>query len=135
MVVVVVTAVSSSYQPQDNAFGVDHSGTSGSAGSRDDLPALSVDSHVGDARLVMRGRVVMLDTHQVRMPYVRAGVVNAGGVIIAVKGERGGLQGRDGGATTNVDDLRTMQLGGRRGGGREAGKRKEKKTTEITSSN
>jgi len=72
------------------------------------MVAVSVDSHVGDTGLVMRGWVVMLDAHQVRMPYVRTGVVNAGGVIVAMKSERSGLRGRDHGAATNVDYLRMM---------------------------
>lgn len=76
------------------------------------LPAVSVsvDSHVGDAGLVMRGRVVMLDTHQVRMPYMWARIVNASGVIIAMEGERSRLRGRDDGATTNMDMLSTMTV-------------------------
>jgi len=80
------------------------------------MPAVSVsvDSHVGDTGFVMRGRVVVLDAHQVWMPYVRTGVVNAGGVIIAMKSERGGLRGRDHGAAANVDDLRVMLNGGKR---------------------
>lgn len=72
------------------------------------MPAVSVDSHVGDAGLVVRRRVIMLDSHQMRMPYMRTRVVDAGGVVITMDGERGGIWGRDRGVASNVDVLRMV---------------------------
>lgn len=74
------------------------------------MQIVSVDGHVGDAGLEMRRRVVMLDSHQMWMPYVRARVVDAGGVIITVESERGSMGGRDGGIPSNVDVLRIVPL-------------------------
>jgi len=71
---------------------------------------MTVDSHVRDAGLVMRGRVVGLDAHQVRMPYMRTRVVDAGGVIVTVEGERSGLLGRDDRSAAHVDVLRSMMI-------------------------
>lgn len=74
------------------------------------MPAVSVDSHVGDAGLVVWRRVVMLDSHQMRMPYMRTRVVDASGVIVTVEGERSGMLGRDGGLASNMDVLRMVTL-------------------------
>lgn len=70
--------------------------------------SVSVNSDVRDAGLVMRGSVVVLNTHQVWMPYMRAGVVDPGGVVIAVGDQRGGLQFRDWGVAGDVDNLGRM---------------------------
>lgn len=67
--------------------------------------SVSVNSDVRDARLVVRGIMVVLDTHQMWMPYVRAGVVDPGGVVIAMGGERAGLQSRDLGSGGQLDHL------------------------------
>lgn len=74
------------------------------------------NSHVGNAGLVMRRRVVMLDAHQVRMPYMRGRVVDAGGVIVTMKSERGGLGVRDGELVADVDYLRSVMLTGKKRG-------------------
>lgn len=75
-----------------------------------DLMQVVFKSHVGDARLEMRRRIVMLDAHQVRMPYMRGIVVDAGGVVVSVEGERGGFRARDGGLAGYVDYLRRVVL-------------------------
>lgn len=72
------------------------------------MPAVSVDGHVGDAGLVMRRRVEVLNSDQVRMPYVHARVVDAGGVVVTVESERVGILGRDRGVASYVDVLRIM---------------------------
>lgn len=62
-------------------------------------------SHVDDARLVMRRRVVMFDAHQVWMPYMRGTVVDAGGMVVTVENERGSLGARDGELAGDMDYL------------------------------
>lgn len=73
------------------------------------MPIVSVtDGHVGPAGLVVRRSLVSLDSHQMRMPYIRSRVVDAGGVVVTVKSERGSLLGRDGGSATDMDVLRMV---------------------------
>lgn len=70
--------------------------------------SVSVDGHVGPAGLVVRRSLVSLDSHQMRMPYMRSRVVDAGGVVVTVKSERGSLLGRDDGSATDMDVLRMV---------------------------
>lgn len=74
------------------------------------MPAVSVNGHVVPAGLIMRRRLEMLDSDQVRMPYVRARVVDAGGVVVTVMGERGSFDGWDGGVASHVDVLGIVPL-------------------------
>lgn len=78
------------------------------------VAVVSVNSNVGPAGLVMWGRVVVLDTHQVWMPYVRARVVDLSDVVITMGVHRSGLQSRDFGATGNVDHLSMLRKKRRR---------------------
>lgn len=73
--------------------------------------AVTADSDVRDAGLVMRGRVVVLNTHQVWMPRaicISARVVDPGGVVIAVGSERAGVQRRDLRSGRKLDHLGPM---------------------------
>lgn len=81
------------------------------------MPAVSVsvDGHVVPAGLVMRRRFENLDSHQVRMPYVRSRVVDAGGVVVTVEGDRGGLGSRNGGVANDVDMLCMVSLNTKEG--------------------
>lgn len=74
------------------------------------MPAVSVNGHVGDAGLVMRRRVEVLHSDQMRMPYVRARVVDAGGVVVTLEGERVGLESWNRRVASNVDVLRMVAL-------------------------
>ena len=76
------------------------------------MPAVSVavDGHVGDLGLVMRRRDVMIDSHQVRVPYMSSRVVKAGGVVVTVEGERKSFGGWNGGLPIDMDVLRIMAL-------------------------
>lgn len=74
------------------------------------MPAVSVNGHVVPAGLKMRRRLEGLDSDQVRMPYVRARVVDAGGVVVTVKSERGSFGGWDGGVANHVDVLGVVPL-------------------------
>lgn len=71
---------------------------------------VSVNGHVDDAGFEMRRRVEMLDSHQMWMPYMRARVVDAGGVVVTVEKERSGMGGRDGGLASDMDVLRMVPL-------------------------
>lgn len=71
---------------------------------------MTMEGHVGDTGLVMRSRVVMLDAHQVWMPYMWASIVDAGDVVVTMKGERSGVQVRDGGLLAHVDVLRVQLI-------------------------
>lgn len=79
-----------------------------------DLMQVVFKSHVDDAGLVMRRRVVMFDADQVRMPYMRGTVVDAGGVVVTVEKKRGSFGARDRELAGDVDYLWRMML--RKGG-------------------
>lgn len=80
-----------------------------------DLMHVVFESHVDVARLVYGRREVMFDSHQVWMPYVRTRIVDAGGVVVTMDGERGSLGGRDVRPASDMDYLRRMMLKKRRG--------------------
>lgn len=74
------------------------------------MPAVSVDGHIFPAGLVIRRRFENLNTHQMRMPYFSSRVVDAGGVVVTVEGERGGLDSWNGGVASDMDMLRVISL-------------------------